>query len=203
MPAAALLVDFDGVLRHWPASDEAIERAHGLPDGSIRAAAFSTSLLADLVEGRLSDEDWRTRTAARLRQQYIHADVAGAIAQWSSGLGDIDTELLQVLRDCTPSHRLVLVSNGSTRLRSDLDRLGLGDAFHAVVNSSEIGVAKPAAAFFEIALQRAASTPELALFIDDSPEHVAAARMLGLRAHCYAGVAGVRDFLRECGVTAG
>lgn len=203
MPVAALLVDFDGVLRRWPASDEAIERAHGLPVGSIRTAAFDRPLLADLVEGRLSDEDWRTHTAARLRRRYPQADVAGAIAQWSSGLGEIDTELLQVVRDCTPSHRLVLVSNGSTRLRSDLDRLGLRDTFHAVVNSSEIGVAKPAAAFFDTALRRAGSTPALALFIDDSPEHVAAARTLGLRAHCYAGVPGVREFLRECGVTPG
>lgn len=203
MPAAALLVDFDGVLRRWPASDDAIERVHGLPNGSIRTAAFDTPLLADLVEGRLSDEDWRTHTATRLRQQYAHADVAGAITQWSSGRGEIDTELLQVLRDCTPSHRLVLVSNGSTRLRRDLDRLGLGDAFHAVVNSSEIGVAKPAAAFFDIALQRAGSTPALALFIDDSPGHVAAARTLGLRAHCFVGVRGVRDFLRDCGVAPG
>ncbi len=203
MPATALLVDFDGVLRRWPASDDAIERAHGLPVGSIRTAAFNQPLLADLVEGRLSDEDWRTRTAARMQSQHPGVDVAGAIAQWSSGLGEIDTELLQVLRDCTPSHRLVLVSNGSTRLRSDLDRLGLRDAFHAVVNSSEIGVAKPAAAFFEIALKLAGSTPALALFIDDSPEHVAAARMLGLRAHCYAGVPGVREFLRACGVTPG
>jgi putative hydrolase of the HAD superfamily len=199
MPVTVLLVDFDGVLRRWP-SEAPLEAAHGLPAGSLRAAAFDAALLADVVEGRLRDEDWRREAAVRLRRVHPHADVDGAVARWSSGIGEIDHELLRILRHCIPTLPLVLVSNGSTRLREDLARLQIDGSFDAVVNSSEIGVAKPATAFFEHALRQAGAAPAHALFIDDSPGHVAAAAALGIRAHVYAGAAGVRVFLSDNGV---
>ncbi|HSX59651.1 MAG TPA: HAD-IA family hydrolase [Tahibacter sp.] len=200
MTPSVILVDFDGVLRRWPDSDAAIESPHGLPPGSLRAAAFDRALLAALVEGRLSDADWRNETAWRLREHYPHADVTAAVAQWSAGIGTIDRDLLSLLQRCTPPQRLVLVSNGSTRLPQDLDAHGIAACFHTVVNSSAIRIAKPAAGFFEIALARAGVTAADALFIDDSTDHVAAARMLGIRSHVYNGIAGVREFLGDTGL---
>jgi putative hydrolase of the HAD superfamily len=199
MAPTAILVDFDGVLRRWPASDAAIETAHGLPPGAIHRAAFDPALLSALVEGRLADEAWRAETAQRLARHHPDADAAGAVARWSAGIGTIDRALLGLLQRCTPAPRLVLVSNGSTRLCRDLDAHGIAACFHAVVNSSEIGVAKPAARFFEIALARAGVAAPDTCFIDDSEEHVAAARTLGIPAHQYFGVDGVRPFLRDRG----
>ncbi|HVH34120.1 MAG TPA: HAD-IA family hydrolase [Tahibacter sp.] len=195
----ALLIDFDGVLRRWPADDAALERDHGLPRGSLREAAFDPRLLAALVEGRIDDAAWRTQVALVLRDRHPAADVAGAVAQWSAGIGEIDRELLAALDDCRVQRR-VLVSNGSTRLRSDLAAHGLTDYFHAVVNSSEIGIAKPAAAFFAAALEAAGVRADHAVFIDDSAGHVAAAEALGLRAHRYLDVAGLHAFLRDGGL---
>ncbi|WP_257388894.1 HAD-IA family hydrolase [Tahibacter caeni] len=199
LPApAALLIDFDGVLRRWPA-DDALERRHGLPAGSLREIAFDPPLVAALVEGRIDDAAWRTQTAQRLRDRHPAADVAGALAQWSAGIGEIDRDLLALL-DASATARRVLVSNGSTRLRGDLAAHGLDAYFHAVVNSSEIGVAKPAAAFFAAALSAAGVDAAQAAFIDDSAGHVAAAAALGLRAHRYVDLAGARAFLRDCGL---
>lgn len=197
--ATAILIDFDGVLRHWPATDLAIERAHGLPPGSIRHAAFDRRVLAALVEGRLSDTQWRTETARRLREQHAGAAVDAAVAAWSAGIGEIDHALLALLQSCRPAPRLVLVSNGSTRLSQDLAAHGITALFHAIVNSSELGLAKPAARFFEAALARAGVTAQQAVFIDDSPEHVTAALHLGIRSHVYRGRPGAREFLHKCG----
>lgn len=199
MTATAILIDFDGVLRHWPANDLAVERAHGLPPGSIRHAAFDRRVLAALVEGRLSDTQWHTETARRLREQHAGAAVDAAVAAWSAGIGEIDHAMLDLLQSCLPTPRLVLVSNGSTRLPQDLAAHGITAQFHAIVNSSELGVAKPAAAFFEAALARAGVTAQQAVFIDDSTEHVTAARRRGIRSHVYRGLHDAREFLRECG----
>ena len=199
--ATALLIDVDGVLRRWPADDAELERRHGLPRGSLHEAAFDPPLLAALVEGRIDDAAWHAQAVQVLHDRHPAADVAGAVAQWSAGIGDIDRELLAVLDDCVVQRR-VLVSNGSTRLRRDLAAHGLGDYFHAVVNSSEIGVAKPATAFFAAALAAAGTDAGRAVFIDDSAGHVAAATALGLRAHRYVDVAGARAFLRACGLLA-
>lgn len=199
MTPAAILVDFDGVLRHWPATDDAFERPHGLPPGSIRRAAFDRELLAALVEGSLSDTQWRTETARRLRKSHAGAAVDAAVAAWSAGIGEIDHDVLALLQSCRPAPRLVLVSNGSTRLSQDLAAHGIATRFHAIVNSSDLGVAKPDAAFFGAALVRAGVMAQDAVFIDDSREHVAAARKLGLRSLEYTGLHGARDFLRECG----
>lgn len=196
----AILVDFDGVLRHWPADDTAIERAHGLADGSLRAAALDPRLLQPLVEGRLRDEDWRETIALRLSRAHPTADVSGAMAQWSAGIGTIDRNLLALLQGGTA--RLVLVSNGSTRLRADLQHHGIASCFDAVVNSAEIGVAKPSAAYFANALARAGTTAAQALLIDDSITNLDGARACGIRTHRYDGIAGVRALLRETGLRA-
>ncbi len=200
-PATALLIDFDGVLRHWPAGYADLERRHGLPSGSLYETAFAPALTAALVEGRLDDAAWRARVTQTLRERHRAADAAGAVAQWSTDIGEIDRDLLAVLDACT-ARRRVLVSNGSTRLRRDLAAHGLDDCFDAVINSSEIGVAKPAAAFFTAALTVAGVPAAQAVFIDDSAGHVAAATALGLRAHRYVDLAGARAFLHGCGLLA-
>ncbi len=52
--------------------------------------------------------------------------------------------------------------------------------FPAVVYSSDVGLLKPDPAIFQVALERLATPPDDALFVDDIAEYVAAARTLGL-----------------------
>lgn len=59
------------------------------------------------------------------------------------------------------------------------------DRFADVVVSGEVGLAKPDPAVFSYALHRFGVTPGEALFVDDSPANVAAARTVGLHAHLF------------------
>lgn len=199
MPQRALLIDFDGVLRHWPA-DDVLETAHGLPSGSILRSAFEPARQRALVTGRLSDADWRREIATQLQGTHAEADVAGAIARWSDGAGQIDQAMLALVQQRTSGWGLVLVTNASSRLRADLTRLGLDGSFDVIVNSSEIGAAKPDAAFFHTALQMAGCGVADAVFVDDSLGNVQAARALGLRAHRHAAFESTRRFLLACGI---
>lgn len=196
----ALLIDLDGVLRRWPERDVAIEAAHDLPRGSLRATAFAPELLAQAVTGRIDDEQWREQVAARLRASHPHAQVDGAVRQWSLSSGEVDAAVLALLEACRPGLRRILVSNATSRLASDLDVLGLSRHFDAVINSSQVGAVKPSAALFQAAFDRADAAPQRLLFVDDDARNVAAAVALGVNAHHYRDVASMRQWLDEAGV---
>lgn len=193
----AILVDFDGVLRFWPESDEAIEAAHGLPRGCIRAVAFARERLDPALTGQVTDQAWRTGVASALVQQFGPGG-GQAVADWSKGVGAIDWPTLSLLRKAT--ERLVLVTNATSRLRSDLAVLGLSDVFSAVVNSSEIGVRKPDPRCFAHALEAAGVTAGEALYIDDTQANVVVAAGMGIRSHHFTRRETMVAFLRRHGV---
>ena len=94
----------------------------------------------------------------------------------------------------------MLVTNATSRLSADLHALGLAGFFHAVVNSSEVGVAKPDARIFQVALDYAGIAAGRALFVDDTKANVAAATALGIASHQFTGHESLRAFLRREGV---
>lgn len=62
---------------------------------------------------------------------------------------------------------------------------GLLDVADEIVLSCEVGYAKPDPRIYRTALGRLAAEPGAALFIDDTPGHVAAAEALGLTGHVH------------------
>ena len=86
-------------------------------------------------------------------------------------------ELLAAARRRMP---VLLVSNATTRLESDLGLLGLDEVFDVVVSSARIGVAKPDPAIYRYAAKRSGMSVERCLFIDDAHVNVEAARAQGM-----------------------
>ena len=192
----ALLVDLDGVIRHWRGQgDPEIEREAGLPSGAIRAAAFSTDLLLPAITGRVSDETWRQTIVDRLAADFPGVDAAGAIARWSEPPGEIDDAVLALLERCRAHATIVLVTNATSRLDRDLAQLGIASAFDAVVNSSAVGHPKPETEIFAAALTAAGVPAGAAFFVDDKAEFVAAAATVGVPGHCFRDLASLRDAL--------
>ncbi|MFD7663906.1 HAD family hydrolase [Streptomyces sp. NPDC059788] len=191
----AVLCDFDGVVHLWdPDAMNALDRAWGLAPGTLAGTAFNSELLHAAVTGRLSDEQWRHRVAEAL------ASVCGSPARarqlttaWSALTGRVDTEVVTLLAALRRRVPVVLVSNATTRLETQLASVGLADAFDAVVNTARIGVAKPDPRVFAIALQQAGVDKERCLFVDDTLAHVDAARAAGLRGLHYQRFEQLRD----------
>ena len=175
MQYEAILVDLDGVIRHWQPSDESIETTFSLAAGSIRRAAFSPEIADLAITGAIADEEWRERIAEKLSCQSGATHAREAIALWTEQPGAIDQQVLSLLKGCESSIKLVLVTNATSRLPRDLEALGLLEFFHAVVNSSQVGAKKPSEQIFHTALAQAGTVPERALFIDDTPSNIAAA----------------------------
>ena len=191
----ALVIDLDGVLRHWTGQrTAAIERRHGLPDGSLTATAFAPDRLVPAVTGRVTDVAWRAGVAEELAHRF-GADGEAAVREWSAPVGDVDAEVLRLVRAQRPLRTVALLSNATDRLRSDLRALSLEDEFDAIFSSAELGVAKPDPEVFRRVCAALGLAPEQCLFIDDSAGHVAAAAAVGLRAHRYRSAAELSDFL--------
>ena len=78
--------------------------------------------------------------------------------------------------------RLAVVSNSEGTVEAMLEEVGLRSSFETVVDSWNVGVAKPDPAIFEIALRRLGLGPDEAVMVGDSPRmDVAGARAAGIR----------------------
>lgn len=194
----AILTDLDGVIRIWPPEIHLkAERETGLPEGAIPRAAFSDDLLPLVITGKISDDEWRRRIADLLSKDIPDANAERAVTLWSASPGEVDLEILRILRACRKKAKLVLISNATSRLLSDLRRLGIAEDFDYIINSSEVGFAKPDPNIYFAALDTVEATPEQALFIDDNAGHVAAATRLGISGHTYVGADGLRQKLNH------
>lgn len=181
-----IFCDFDGVIRHWDNTplfqQEAVLQ---LPKGTTFKIAFSADLLLPAITGQVKDEEWRKQVKQVLTQQLSQHQASRLVELWSNSPASIDHNLLKTLRKMMPSHRIALVTNATSRLNQDLISLQMDQAFDYVINSSEIGAAKPEIDFYRQAIQHSKGTIETSLFIDDSIKNIKAAELFGLKAFHY------------------
>ncbi len=198
MPLTTLLLDLDGVLRVWPKEYSGLEQAHDLPPGSIGKTAFDRELINQAVTGRISDPQWRLEVSRRLSMAYPSSRVEQAVAAWSKHVGSLHQDVLRLVVEARELCRVGLITNATSRLREDLEALGLAERLDFVVNSSEVGFAKPSPQIFARALAIAGATAPDTMFVDDTAANVSAAAALGMHAHHFTSVPGLRAFLQLC-----
>jgi len=77
--------------------------------------------------------------------------------------------------------RLGVISNAEGQIKRLLDHTGLDSRFEVIIDSSEVGVAKPDAEIFRLALEGLGASPERSIHVGDIIEiDVAGARGAGL-----------------------
>jgi len=192
----AILTDLDGVIRHW--SSEALhvkEERLGLARGHLFGICFEKSILAQVVIGQISDREWREIVQAKLSSSISKTGAKELVSLWTNTEFQIDEKIIEIYKEHFPGAKIVLTTNATTRLREDLKNQGLGDIFDAIMNSSELGVAKPAHAYFTEVLRRLGVRMDEVIYIDDAAGNVEAARELGIRSHHYQNHEGLVAFL--------
>ena len=200
MPLSTVLVDLDGVLRTWPMDYSALEDRYGLPRGSIPKVAFEPGLLEQVVTGRITDHAWRCEIASRLSTANPTSRATEAIKEWSRPVGEVNLKVLELIIQMRKTCRIGLITNATNRLLQDLEALDLPEHLDFIINSSEVGFAKPSSEIFVHALAVAAARPDETVFIDDTHSNIASASAMGFRVHHYAGVEGLRTFIRAIGL---
>jgi putative hydrolase of the HAD superfamily len=120
------------------------------------------------------------------------AAAARAVAEWQVDRGTIDPQVLEFVGAVRAAGIPVgLATNATDRLDADLALHGLTDAFDVVVNSSVIGIHKPAPDFFARACEAIGTAPGWTLFVDDDDRAVRAARAAKLLAYRWTGPQGL------------
>lgn len=95
----------------------------------------------------------------------------------------LDRTLVDYLRGLRPGYKTALLSNAWDDLRLIIeDYWHIDDAFDEMIISAEVGLVKPDARIYQLAISRLGVDPSEAVFLDDFPENVIGARKVGLQA---------------------
>ncbi len=95
----------------------------------------------------------------------------------------LDGNLVDYLRGLRPRYKTALLSNAWDDLRQYIEEdWQIEDAFDQMIISAEVGLAKPDARIYQLAISKVGVDPAEAVFVDDFPENVIGAREVGLQA---------------------
>jgi putative hydrolase of the HAD superfamily len=167
----------------------------GLDPDTINSIMFGSQAWQDTLLGRKTTEEfWHLigpelglKTADevnRFRRRY-HADEA------------INEAVLDLIRKLRGRYKLAILSNSPPDLTRWLADWEMRDLFEVVFCSGDEGMIKPDPAAFKLTLERLGVEPGKAVFIDDTPEHVEAARKLGIQGIIFTTTAALKDDLKK------
>jgi len=144
----------------------------------IEKVVFGSSSAARASVGQITEEEhWHSvmkalkRSASeyeRIRDEFFGGDI-------------VDRELLEFMRSLKPKYKVGLISNAWSGLRAYIEREKFADVFDAIIVSAEVGVAKPSAKIYQIALEQLQVKPKEAVFVDDFIENIEACEKLGMK----------------------
>ena len=118
------------------------------------------------------------------------SDKDAIIKAWNSLILELPQNRISMLNNLKKSFNLYLLSNTNS-IHIDYIKNKLGkekynnfySIFNKVYYSHKIGVRKPNPKAFELILEEQNLTPNKTLFIDDSKQHIIAAKRLGIISH--------------------
>lgn len=174
-----------------------IEQKHGLQAGAIFSAAFENTLLSQAVCGHITDEVWRSEIAKSLGKLCGEKVATEAIREWSDFSGIVDQRYLDHVESKFSGIPVAVLTNGTSRLNSDLTKLGIQNRFFKIFNSAEIGACKPDKKIYQHVIDHLGCKPSEILFVDDSLSHVQAAGELGMITHHYKSFEAFQNFVLE------
>jgi epoxide hydrolase-like predicted phosphatase len=171
------------------------EEELGLDPDTINSIMFDSQAWQDTLLGRKTTEEfWHLigpelglKTADevnRFRRRY-HADET------------INEAVLDLIRKLHGRYKLAILSNSPPDLTRWLTDWEMRDLFEVVFCSGDEGMIKPDPAAFKLTLERLGVEPGEAVFIDDTPEHVEAARKLGIQGIIFTTAAALKDDLKK------
>lgn len=198
-----ILIDFDGVIRHWQGSTiENTEKHLGLSAGTLFSVAFSESLLLPTITGQQTHANWVKKVREQLSKTFDAVIAKELVEAWENTIGLIDRDFIKSIRSISPNAKLVLVTNATDKLFQDLCEANLNESFDFVINSSVLLVAKPEAAFFTRSIELLGCNFNDCVFIDDTLKNVQEALELGIQSLHHTSVDETLAFIKEnCTIT--
>jgi len=183
MSIRAVIFDLGGVLvrTEYQAPRQHLAEQFGMDYEDIERIVFGggpNGSAARATVGQITEEEhWQNvmkmlkipgTESKRVEKEFFDGDV-------------LDRNLIQFLRSLKPRYKTGLISNAWSGLRSYILREKFDDAFDHLVISAEVGVAKPSAEIFQLALKQLEVSPGEAVFVDDVLENIEACERVGMK----------------------
>jgi epoxide hydrolase-like predicted phosphatase len=182
----AVIFDFGGVLYHLPDRSWIRRWKHilNLKDESalltMIASPQESQLLMDILVGKLQEEAMWDQFAADFR---IGKELMKRIRRGFMSKKRMNKPLAVYLAGLRKNYKTAILSNAGTEARKIFTEVY---EFHKIVDdmiiSAEERVAKPDRRIYEIAVERLEIEPQEAVFVDDFPENIEAAKDFGMHA---------------------
>jgi putative hydrolase of the HAD superfamily len=190
----AILCDVGDVLILWDKEiPAAIERAYGLPEGSVLFETLKSHAGKLATIGRVTHEEWLREVTCRLPD--------AAVREWLSYHGDLNSDLISLLTAARQAGvRVYLLTNATGRLWEDLAYHGIRDFADRVYCSASIGLAKPDPKLYRQVVRAISVPPERVLYIEDTPSWADAGRQIGMVSHTYSGIPALKSELKRLGL---
>ena len=185
-----IIFDLGGVILNidYSLTEKAFSKL-GISDfKTLFSQAQQTQLFDNYEKGFISSDNFRTELKKYLQKNISDAEIDIA---WNSILLDLPKERIDLLKKIKTTHRTFLLSNTNdihietfnSYLKNEFELPDLSSFFEKMYLSYEIGMRKPDAEIFELVLRENNLKPKETLFIDDSIQHVEAAKKLGIEAY--------------------
>ena len=189
MPPKAVIFDVGGVLMHmdWHEYDRfGVEQ--GLPEREWLRILHQTDAFNRWQTGAGSEPEWHGSILEELRTHVGERAESVLDAWFARPPGRHEPNIAMAEALIASGHTVGVLSNAGPDLRARLDEsLGRTIAWHDLVVSAEVGLAKPDHAIYRLVMERLSLTPEQTFFIDDIKANIAAAQEVGWTAHRFKG----------------
>ena len=181
MNIRAVYFDLGGVIvrTEYQAPRQHLAERLGMEYEDLVKRVFENESSRQASIGQLSeDEHW----AAVMRKLRLPESETQAVREAFFAGDIVDYALLDFMRGLRKKYKVGLISNAWSGLRPWIISRKFEDAFDAMIISAEVGVMKPDARIFQIALEKLGVSPSESVFLDDFPENVVGARAIGMQA---------------------
>lgn len=197
MAIRAIIFDLGGVLLRTAdfSPREKLAARFGMSRSELEELIFGGLSGGGVQRGEISlEEHWMT---VRERLNCSPEDFRTLIDVFFAEDG-LDHELVDYIRQLHRDYKTALLSNATTDLREQIaEKWHFEDAFDVMVISGEVGVTKPDAMIFRLALEKLGVEPDEAIFVDDMRSNVEGARKAGLNAILFRSTAQVQTEIQQ------
>lgn len=180
MTVRAVFFDLGGVIvrTEYQTPRQRLAERLGMEYEDLEKLVFASSSSQQASVGQISAEQHWEAVAKRLGRSAAEAQVI----REEFFAGDIvDRDLLAFIRALRPRIYTGVISNAWPDLREYMVERKFDDAFDHIVISAEVGVMKPEARIYQIALEQAGVSPSEAVFVDDMPANIEGCQAVGMR----------------------
>ena len=159
--------------------------------GVNNAATFyskkvQTNLFNQIETGMISSNEF----LKALQKETKNANINQVEKAWNAMLLDLPEERIQLIEKLKNNYSIYLLSN-TNAIHIDAIKKQLGERkwlafcklFDKMYLSHELGLRKPDVKIFEYILKEQKLKAEEVFFIDDSPQHIASAKKIGIHCH--------------------